>query len=578
MQCMDLNAIRKRLSPSKPTDPASINASRIAARKLGCNGTIILRTFAALLIVLPVFVTLSIVYRSPHPDRGSPFAEARVLGDKSLPLSTSQSLGSVNGSMQLIELPRGNLLGGLLAPGFDEKSCLSRYQSALYRKPSPYMPSSYLLSKLRKYEEMHKHCGPHTKSYNEALRQLKSGHTSAPTDCQYIVWISFSGLGNRILTLASAFLYALLTNRILLVDPGTDMTDLFCEPFPEMSWFLPSDFPLKKQFNEFNQKSPQCHGYMLKNSLLKSSVKTVPSYLYVHLVHDYDDYDKLFFCEEDQNLLEKVPWLILKTDNYFVPSLFLIPSFEQELSRLFPEKIDLFHHLGRYLLHPTNQVWGLITRYYDSYLAKADETIGIQIRTFDTGKGPFQHVKNQILACILQERLLPEINKQDSYFASSKNPKSKAVLTTSLNSGYYEMLRDMYWEYPTITGEVIAIFQPSHEEFQQSEKKIHNRKAWAEMYLLSLTDKLVTSAWSTFGYVAQGLGGLKPWILYKSENKTTPNPPCARAMSMEPCFHAPPFWDCKAKKGIDTGVLVPHVRHCEDISWGLKLVSGHDEF
>ncbi|KAK7850130.1 galactoside 2-alpha-l-fucosyltransferase [Quercus suber] len=86
------------------------------------------------------------------------------------------------------------------------------------------------------------------------------------------------------------------------------------------------------------------------------------------------------------------------------------------------------------------------------------------------------------------------------------------------------------------------------------------------MYLLSLTDVLVTSAWSTFGYVAQDLGGLKPWILYKSENQTTPNPLCCQAMSMEPCFHAPPFYDCKKKKEIDNGPLVPHVRHCEDMS------------
>lgn len=38
---------------------------------------------------------------------------------------------------------------------------------------------------------------------------------------------------------------------------------------------------------------------------------------------------------------------------------------------------------------------------------------------------------------------------------------------------------------------------------------MHDRKALAEMYLLSMTDILVTtSVWSTFAYVAQGLGGL----------------------------------------------------------------------
>ncbi|KAK7850129.1 galactoside 2-alpha-l-fucosyltransferase [Quercus suber] len=63
-----------------------------------------------------------------------------------------------------------------------------------------------------------------------------------------------SGLGNRILTLTSTFLYALLTNRALLVDQGMDMADLFYEPFPEKSWFLPVDFPLKETFKILNRK------------------------------------------------------------------------------------------------------------------------------------------------------------------------------------------------------------------------------------------------------------------------------------------------------------------------------------
>lgn len=479
-------------------------------------------------------------------------------------------------SFQSAEVPK-ELLGGLLSAEFDKKSCLSRYQSAFYRKELSRKPSSYLISRLRSYEALHQRCGPYTKSYNKTLQKLKSGNQPESSDCNYLVWISFSGLGNRILTLASAFLYALLTNRVLLVDPGVDMVDLFCEPFPEVSWFLPSDFPLKNQFDSFDQISPHCYGRLLKNNNTMNSNGSSRSFVYLHLVHDYDDHDKLFFCDEDQSFLQKVPWLIMKTDNYYIPSLFLIPSFEQELSNLFPNKDSVFHFLGRYLFHPTNPVWGLITRYYDAYLARADERIGIQIRVFDTGVGPFQYVLDQILACTLKENLLPKVDKEKAIIRQSGNQTSKAVILTSLSSGYFEKMRDVYWEYPTVTGEVIGIYQPSQERYQQTEKHTHNRKAWAEMYLLSLTDVLVTSSWSTFGYVAQSLGGLRPWILYKPENHTAPDPPCHRAMSMEPCFHAPPFYDCKAKRGIDTGVLVPHVRHCEDMSWGLKLVDHQDE-
>lgn len=471
-------------------------------------------------------------------------------------------------------MPKDKLLGDLLPTGFDEKSCLSRYQSLLYRRGAPQKASSNLVSKLRSYEARHKKCRPYTNSYNKTVEDLKSGTYSSTPECKYLVWISFSGLGNRILTLASAFLYALLTDRVLLVDRGVDIHDLFCEPFPEASWLLPLDFPLTDEFGSFNQSSHQSYGNVVKSNLTASVAQP---YMYIHLVHDYDDQDKLFFCDQDQARLQRIPWLVMKSDNYFVPSLFLMPSFEHELHSLFPDKDTVFHFLGRYLFHPTNPVWGLVTRYYEAYLSKADVTAGIQIRVFDVSPGPFKYILDQILSCTTRENILPEISQQERGVGPSGKQKRVAVLMTSLSSGYFEHVRDLYWENPTSTGEVVAVFQPSHEGHQQSDKQNHNRKAWAEMYLLSLTDKLVTSSWSTFGYVAQGLGGVKPWILYKPENQTAPDPPCRRAVSMEPCFHAPPFYDCKARRGVDTGAVVPHVRHCEDMSWGLKLVQHHSE-
>ncbi|XP_050237618.1 galactoside 2-alpha-L-fucosyltransferase-like isoform X1 [Mercurialis annua] len=547
---MDLKSFTRRRLQLSASDQHTSSSSRVQVMKrFGSNTFTLTKILALPLLALPILFLLSIMLRhSPSPD---------------------------NVISQVISPGSDSLLGGLLASGFDEAACTSRYQSYLYRNTSLHKPSPYLISRLRSYEDLHKRCGPDTEFYSKALEQLQSGQeVVGSADCQYIVWICFSGLGNRILSLASTFLYALLTNRVLLVDRGKDMADLFCEPFPEKSWLLPLDFPLADQFGSFDQKSSRCYGNMLKNNVVNASAIT---YLYLHLVHDYDDHDKLFFCDEDQSLFTKVKWLVVRTDNYFVPSLFLINSFEQELSMLFPRKGTVFHHIGRYIFHPSNQVWGLITRYYQTYLAKADESIGIQIRVFDERPGPFKHVMDQILACTLKEKLLPEVDLQDSSIGVAANPKLKTVLVTSLNAGYSENLKNMYWEHSTATGEVVGVYQPSHEEYQQTGKLMHNRKAWAEMYLLSLTDKLVTSSWSTFGYVAQGLGGLKPWILYKPENETTPDPPCRRAMSMDPCFHAPPFYDCKAKRGTDTGALVPHVRHCEDMSWGLKVVDGEDE-
>ncbi|XP_062220391.1 galactoside 2-alpha-L-fucosyltransferase-like isoform X2 [Phragmites australis] len=473
------------------------------------------------------------------------------------------------------------LLSGLLIEGFDEKSCQSRYQFARYHRNSPSIPSSYLIERLRKQEALQKKCGPGTKAYKEATKQLSSGQSINVTDCNYLFLIIHAGLGNRMLEITSAFLYALLTNRVLLVDRYKEIAGLFCEPFPETSWLVPSDFPLN--YGEFTQSSPESYGNMLQNKVVGGNVDrslagTRPSYVYLHLDGNYGFHDKLFFCEDDQQFLQGIPWLIMRTDMYFVPSLFFIPAYQDELSRLFPEKDTVFHHLARYLFHPTNNVWYSVTRYYRSYLAKAEKRVGIQIRIYETKgilqrNGPFPHILNQILSCAQNENLLPEISMTEEAATETQNNRTIAVLTTSLSSWYSDQIQKKYDEHQTVDGTTVKVYLPSHEEYQKSRNKKHNMKALAEIYLLSMTDVLITSGFSTFGYAAQGLAGLKPWIMFRSENHVVPDPPCGRAMSIEPCFHQAPYYDCKARRDADLGKVVPFVRHCEDVSWGLKIVN-----
>ncbi|MQM20273.1 hypothetical protein Taro_053291 [Colocasia esculenta] len=472
--------------------------------------------------------------------------------------------------------PRDKYLGGLLAAGFDEDTCQSRYQSTMYRKPSPHKPSLYLLQKLRNYEQRHRRCAPYTAGYNSTLPFLNGGPApEKETECKYVLWWPWSGLGNRILSLTSAFLYALLNDRVLLIDRGKDMSGLFCEPFPDTTWLLPPDFPITSF--RFGGSDPLRYGALLSNkniSIDGTDGRPPPSLVYLHLPHYFDTDDMHFFCEPDQAVLKKVPWLLFSTNNYVVPGFFLNQEFEPELSRMFPEKETVFHHLGRYLFHPSNDVWGMITRYYRSYLAMARERVGIQIRVFSSKDAPFEVVSEQIINCTLKEGILPEVDGTTlTSGASAADPtKTKAVLITSLYSGYFEKLKDMYWEHPVAGGVTVSVHQPTHEERQQTDKESHDLKAWAEMYLLSLADVLVTSAQSTFGYVGQGLGGIRPWILVKPQKGMMPEPTCVREVSMEPCFHSPTTYICREKKNGDNANVVPFVTHCRDVSWGLKLV------
>ncbi|PUZ77766.1 hypothetical protein GQ55_1G400200 [Panicum hallii var. hallii] len=472
------------------------------------------------------------------------------------------------------------LLGGLLSAGFDESSCQSRYRSNLYRKPSPFPLSPHLAQKLRKYEAYHKKCGPGTKRYRRAVKQLKAGRNADHSECKYVVWFPCNGLGNRMLTIASTFLYALLTDRVLLMHVAPEQEGLFCEPFPGSSWVLPGDFP-ENNPHKLHIGAPESYANMLKSGVVRNDdpnsvpASSLPPYVYLHVEQFQLKLSDNVFCDEDQVVLGKFNWMVLKSDSYFAPALFLTPMFEEELARMFPQKEAVFHHLGRYLFHPTNKVWGIIRRYYEAYLARVDEKIGFQIRIFPEKPIKFENMYDQLMRCIREQRLLPELAgaaEPANHTAGGAAGKVKAVLIASLYSGYYEKIRGMYYESPTRNGEVVAVFQPSHEEQQQYTSNEHNQKALAEIYLLSYCDKIAMTAWSTFGYVAYSFAGVKPWILLRPDwDKEVSAVACVRSASVEPCLHSPPQLGCRAKKNVDVAAVKPYVRHCEDVGFGLKL-------
>ena len=232
----------------------------------------------------------------------------------------------------------------------------------MYRGNPGRRPSAYLISKLRRHEALQRRCGPGTAAYSNALEQLKSGKSiTSPAECAYIVSISYSGLGNRILAAASAFLYALLTDRVLLVDPSNEMGELFCEPFPDTTWLLPWSFPLWN----FGFDTPERYGRMREHGVLRTdainggsplAAAEMPAFAYVHLHNDATVEDNYFFCDDDQRLLRRIQWLVMRTDSYIVPGLFLVQAFQDELDLMFSERDAVFHHIGRYLFHPNNHV------------------------------------------------------------------------------------------------------------------------------------------------------------------------------------------------------------------------------
>ncbi|CAO2819942.1 unnamed protein product [Amaranthus hypochondriacus] len=459
----------------------------------------------------------------------------------------------------------------LTSSTFDKSSCISRYQYSSYYKSKHYKfhnPSPYLVSKIRNYEKLHTKCGPKSQSYTKLINKLtQSNHINhnQSLPCKYLVWRPVNGLGNRMLSMASSFLYSLLQNRVFLLEFEPEMDNLFCQPFPNSTWVLPKNFPYSSNWSQLPTLKNRENGL-------------IPSFLYLNMQHGEglgDHNLQHFHCNETLSFLEKIPVLIIISDQYFIPWLFMSPFFKLELNKMFLDKGTVFHHLGHYLFSPSNEVWTLITSYYQAYLAKADEKIGIQIRVFHQPKARVDDIVSQILNCTQSHTILPSFGNTTSGSTSQNTTlKSKVVLVTSLYPEFAEELRSMYLKKPTLNGKVIGVYQPSHEEYQKFQDNMHNMNALAEIYLLSLCDVLVTSPRSTFGYVAQSLGGLKPWIMLRLGSKQH-DLGCKRDFSIEPCFHHVPKNECEDKikinKSTNYNYLYPFVQKCEDVRSGIKF-------
>ncbi|KAG0620110.1 hypothetical protein M758_4G190100 [Ceratodon purpureus] len=466
-------------------------------------------------------------------------------------------------------------LGGLLLPPvvFENNTCMSRSQEySLRLKTSRYKPSLDLIAKLREYERRHRRCAQEAKYFNPSNNATEEEFG----ECRFIVWIATAGLGNRVMTLASAFVYALLMDRVLLIDRSGNPDELFCEPFPSTSWLLPETFP-NEWMRAIEPNSSFRLGFLIQNDALTSSHN---GYAYLNMMHDYDGYDRKFFCADCQASLSRFPWLFLKSNQYFIPGLHFVPEFHEHLDKLFPERETVFHHIVRYLFHPSDSVWRLISSFYNTNLANAQHQVGLQIRYLAKPNITTTTISDLVLNCTLENKLLPNVTLSEGHVDDSpKNTTSISVLVASLHEVFYESLREIYQNRSSSDGRHLGVYTASHEEGQYLESIDHDKKALADIYLLSLSDTLVTSSWSTFGYVAQGISGVMPWLLphlesgEELEEVLRNRNYCHHGVSLEPCFHMPPALDCDNKGWYDNpGKTLPYIQYCEDVWWGIKIM------
>ncbi|XP_024520479.1 probable fucosyltransferase 8 [Selaginella moellendorffii] len=420
-------------------------------------------------------------------------------------------------------------LGYYSRANVNDDSCRSRaeYTSYTRHKFPSFRASQPLHKKILEYEALHARCAPDS----------KDPHKSCSSSCKFLVFVpGDQGIGNKMITLVSTFLYALLTDRVLLIARKKNIDTLFCEPFPSSSWLLP---PSWKHLAESVPHNDSIRIGSLVGSLNCSLDVMFPEVVFADLCYNYKDEDKSFFCGEHQRALRTdTRWIVLSSDQYFAAALFIVPAFRAKLQEWFPQQEAVFHLLVRYLLYPVESVWDKTRRYYDAYLAEAEHLLGVQLRTHIWFSPP--NLAEDAFDCLVQQKILPNITrepaKEQALEAKSSKKKRLLVLLTSLNPQYSEALRAKMLSYDLSDG-TIVIHQPSGEGEQHTGNWDHDAKAVMEIYLLSMSEVLLTSPPSTFGYAAAGLAGVRPLQFVCDKEKSLG---CLPRETMEPCYHGYP--------------------------------------
>ncbi|EFJ29405.1 fucosyltransferase CAZy family GT37-like protein [Selaginella moellendorffii] len=444
-------------------------------------------------------------------------------------------------------------------PSFQHMSpnaiCVSRSHHSYMMKPSRVLSVPPALSSaLAEYEKMHSKC---YHSLKQSITNPEAGGS-----CKYLVHYELDGLGNRLLGLVSTFVFSLLTNRVLLIDPKGQSAKLLCEPFANSSWLVPQEFP------RFHLDQAQSLEKAVQSKKFGSMV-----HVWVASLHRDQD----FFHHQVRSKLKNVTWISLTSNLYFVPRLFTFPEFWKPLMSLFPDVRMAFTHLTRYLLLPQDHVWEKIVRFDSTYLSGPGKQLGIQIRLHHRDDpGEFdQRSFDRILECLIGKDFLPMMMNSTTEIISAHPPKRIKVFVASLQGRYFQELKQMYLKYPSLDGSLVQIYTFSQEGVQ-NESIQQATNALAEMWLLGFSDVLVTSSSSTFGYIAQGIAGVRPYVLHirPEDLKNCSLPACSRRLSPAPCNHQPYF---EEEENLERSTehlewMNVHIRRCQDNWHGVQIV------
>lgn len=245
-----------------------------------------------------------------------------------------------------------------------EKIVSCRHRWTKYLRQQDPKPTAKLDELLKRYVRLH----------DKQLRDLPLEDAlnlqlhSRNNKIRYIVWTpaETGGLAGQMLSLVSTFLFALLTDRVLLVDFPPEIEHVFCEPFQNSSWLLPVE--LKGALFESIPKA--IHAVKQRQPMRKALLSFERGNL-------HDDKHLLSCHGTLKSVFGHIQWLVVRSDYTFIETIQSNRHHQHQLSELFHWRRHyndntFFSVLNRFLLHPGNFLWEKITSQYHIYFPDVD--------------------------------------------------------------------------------------------------------------------------------------------------------------------------------------------------------------
>ncbi|CAM6100092.1 unnamed protein product [Calypogeia fissa] len=423
------------------------------------------------------------------------------------------------------------------------------------------------------YTMMHRTCMSQMGNVTERFLSKNSNATG----CKFlIVELPKVGFGNKILFKASAMLFSILTQRVILILDNLNITDHLCEPFVGSSWNLKDAIGVHDYRDFWHTRSD------FQLWVDKTEYKNPTQVDELHAVDFGDRFQPLdrYYCNTEQAYMSRVPWISMSGCVYFLPKLFAIPAFRLALEDMFPDRMALTHVLRTVFL-PSDHIWERIDDINDLSLRHTQSLVGVQLRYFQhlpQYKKMNDLVNQRVLHCVTTNKLLPtalpagELNDYDHHQRNTSK-----VFIASLFPGLHDYLSEIYVKRMTATGDGLGLVQLTHESEAQHFGS-EDVEAFVEIICLSLSDALLVTPVSTFGGLAQAYGALRPWFINVDDDG---GPACARAKSVDVCFdQAAETFICPHDPdvhGLSVLDSVPYMQKClKKESMGMQLVTEHE--